>query len=117
MVTPRAGRSTLGCLFSLLLVVTAVYFGFNLAEPHWRYYQYKDTMSQAARFADQLTDAEMTRQLHAKADSLGLPAEAYKLQFNRTANSMVIWTRYTEEVVLPGYTKVFLFEPRVEAPR
>lgn len=117
MVTARFGRSTLGCLFTLLLAVTAVYFAFNLAEPHWRYYQYKDTMLQTARFADQLSDAEMTRQIHAKADSLGLPPEAYRLRFNRTANSIVIATDYTEEVVLPGYTKVFTFQPRVEAPR
>ena len=117
MVRVRAGRSTLGCLFTLLLLVTAVYFGFNLAEPHWRYYQYRDTMSQAARFADQLSDAEITRQLHAKADSLGLPPEAYRLRFNRTANSMIIWTEYTEVVELPGFTRAFVFQPRVETPR
>jgi hypothetical protein len=117
MVSPRPGRSTLGCLFTLLLLVTAVYFAFNLAEPHWRFYQYKDTISQTARFADQLSDAEMTRQIHAKADSLGLPPEAYRLRFNRTANTIVIATEYNEEVVLPGYTKVFAFQARVEAPR
>lgn len=117
MVNHRAGRSTLGCLFMLLLLVTAAYFAYNLAEPHWRYYQYKDAMSQAARFADDLSDAEMTRQLHAKADSLGLPPEAYRLRFNRTANSMVISTEYTEVVELPGYTREFVFKPRVETPR
>ena len=117
MVTARPGRSTLGCLFTLLLLVTAVYFTFNLAEPHWRYYQYRDAMSQAARFADDLSDAEMTRQLHAKADSLGLPPEAYRLRFNRTANSMVISTEYSEVVELPGYTRTFLFQPRVEVRR
>lgn len=116
MVTSRAGRSTLGCLFTLLLLVTAVYFGFNLAEPHWRYYQLKDTMAQAARFAGQSSDAEMTARIHAKADSLGLPREAYRLRFNRTANSIMIWTQYSEVVELPGYTKTFFFEPRVEAP-
>ena len=117
MVTVRRGRSTLGCLFTLLLLVTAVYFAFNLAEPHWRYYRYRDAMSQVARFADELSDAEMTRQLHAKADSLGLPREAYRLRFNRTANSMVIWTEYTEVVELPGYTRTFAFQPRAEVPR
>ena len=117
MVSVRAGRSTLGCLFMLLLLVTAVYFGFNLAEPHWRYYQYKDTMAQAARFASQHSDAEITRQLHAKADSLGLPPEAYRLRFNRTANSVIIWTEYRELVELPGYTREFFFQPRVEAAR
>ena len=115
-MTSRPGRSTLGCLFTLLLLVTAVYFAFNLAEPHWRYYQFRDTMSQVARFADQTSDAEMTKRLHAKSDSLGLPREAYKLRFNRTANSIIIWTEYHELVELPGFSRTFFFQPRVEAP-
>ncbi len=117
MVTSRAGRSTLGCLFMLLLLVTGVYFVFNLAEPHWRYYQFRDAMSQAARFADDLSDAEITRQLHAKADSLGLPPEAYSLRFNRTANTFIIWTEYSELVELPGFSRTFVFRPRVEQLR
>ena len=116
MVRRRAGRSTLGCLFTLLLLVTAVYFAFNLAEPHWRYYQFRDTMAQAARFADQTSDEELTRQIHAKSDSLGLPPEAYRLRFNRTARSIIIWTEYSELVELPGFTRTFFFKPRVEAP-
>jgi hypothetical protein len=116
MVRPRHGRSMLGCLFSLLIIVAAFYFAFNLAEPYWRYYQYKDSMSQEARFASQVSNEEITRRLHAKADSLGLPAEAYRLRFNRTANSIQIWAEYGEVVELPGYTRHFVFKPRVEAP-
>ena len=100
----------------LLLLVTAVYFAFNLAEPHWKYYQFRDTMAQAARFSSQLSNAEITRQLHAKSDSLGLPPEAYRLRFNRTATSIIIWTEYEELVELPGFSRTFVFQPRVEAP-
>ena len=106
----------LGCLFTLLIVVAVFYFGSNLAEPYWRYYQYKDSMSQEARFASQITNEEITRRLHAKADSLGLPPAAYRVRFNRTANSIVISAEYEEIVELPGYTRHFLFRPRVEAP-
>jgi hypothetical protein len=106
----------LGCLFTLLILVTAVYFAFNLAEPYWRYYQYRDSMAQEARFADQVSNEEIQQRLHAKADSLGLPAEAYRLRFNRTAKSIQIWAEYQEVVELPGYTRHFLFKPRVEAP-
>ena len=116
MVRQRAGRSTLGCLFTLLLLVSAVYFAFNLAEPYWRYYQFRDTMAQTARFASQLSNAEITQQLHAKSDSLGLPPEAYRLRFNRTANHIIIWTEYAELVELPGFSRTFVFQPRVEAP-
>jgi hypothetical protein len=116
MVRQRHGRSTLGCLFTLLIVVAIAYFAFNIAEPHWRYYQFRDTMAQQARFAQQLTNEEMTIRLHAKADSLGLPNEAYKLRFNRTTNGIAIWTEYQEVVELPGFTRTFVFKPRVEAP-
>ena len=116
MVRARGGRSTLGCLFTLLVLVAVFYFAVNLAEPYWRYYQYKDAMSQEARFADQVTNEEITRRLHIRADSLGLPAEAYRLRFNRTAKSISIWTEYEEVVELPGYTRHFVFKPRVEAP-
>ncbi len=116
MVRLRYGRSMLGCLFTLLIVVAAGYFAYNLAEPYWRYYQYKDSMSQEARFASQLTNEEITRRLHAKADSLGLPPEAYRLRFNRTATSVQISAEYQEVVELPGYTRHFVFKPRVEAP-
>ena len=116
MVKARAGRSMLGCLFTLLIVVAAVYFTFNLAEPYWRYYQYKDAMSQEARFASGVTNEEITSRLHLKADSLGLPPAAYKLRFNRTATSISISSEYEEVVELPGYTRHFVFRPRVEAP-
>ena len=115
-MSTRSGRSTLGCLFTLLIAVAVFYFGVNLAEPYWRYYQYRDAMSQEARFADQVTNEEIVRRLHTKADSLGLPAEAYRLRFNRTAKSISIWAEYEETVELPGYTRRFLFKPRVEAP-
>jgi hypothetical protein len=116
MVRARRGRSMLGCLFTLLIGVAALYFAFNLAEPYWRYYQYKDAMSQEARFASQITNEEITRRLQAKADSLGLPPEAYRLRFNRMANSIAISAEYQEVVELPGYTRHFVFKPRVEAP-
>ncbi len=115
VISPR-GRSTLGCLFVLLILVTAAYFAFNLADPHWRYYQFVDTMKQQARFAQQLSNEEITIRLHAKADSLGLPPAAYRVRFNRTARAITIWTEYEELVELPGYTRRFVFKPRVEAP-
>ena len=116
MVTARYGRSMLGCLFTVLIFVAVLYFGSNLAGPYWRYYQYKDSMSQEARFASQVTNEEITRRLHFKADSLGLPPEAYRLRFNRTANTIAISAEYQEVVELPGYTRYFVFKPRVEAP-
>ena len=49
-MTSRRGASSLGCLFSLLIVTAAVYFGVNVAEVYWRFYQYQDDMRQFVRF-------------------------------------------------------------------
>jgi hypothetical protein len=116
MVTSRSGRSMLGCLFTVLLVVTVVYFGVNLGEPYWRYYQFRDTMSQMARFGGQLTDAEIVSRLRLKVDSLGLPPEANQLRVTRTQRSITIAVEYAEVVDLPLYTRHIIFRPRVESP-
>ena len=50
LVMPRRGASSLGCLFTLLIVTAAVYFGVNVAEVYWRFYEYQDDMRSFARF-------------------------------------------------------------------
>ena len=57
MVTRRRGASTLGCLVMLLLVAAGVYFGVNVGEVYWRYYEYQDDIAQqvALELADRLT--------------------------------------------------------------
>ena len=42
MVGGRQGRAKFGCLFGILLLVTAVYFGVSLGEPYLRYYRFLD---------------------------------------------------------------------------
>ena len=116
MVSARRGMSRLGCLFVLMLLAAGTYFGFEMGEPYWRYYRYLDTMQQAARFAETLSDQEITLKLHAKADSLGLPPAAYRLRFNRTDRAITISSDYYEIVRLPRYTREIHFQPRVEAP-
>jgi hypothetical protein len=99
-----------------MILAVAGYFGFEVAEPYWRYYRYLDTMQQAARFAETLTDEEISLKMHAKADSLGLPPAAYRLRFNRTDRAITIWADYYEIITLPRYTKEIHFQPRAEAP-
>ena len=44
----RRGRSSLGCLFALLIIAAAMYFGVNIGEAYWRFYEYQDAMRQDA---------------------------------------------------------------------
>ena len=113
MVTPRRGRSRLGCLVGSLLIVTVVYFGFNIGEVYMRFYRLKDAMVQEARFAQNHDDNAIRIRLAAVADSLGLPDEAGRIMIQRETGRIIIRARYTEHVELPLFVREFHFAPQV----
>jgi hypothetical protein len=112
MVKARAGKGTLGCLFSLFVVFSVGYFALNIGRPFWNYYQFKDRMQQEARFASRRSDITIQRRLRDFADSLELPENALKVQVRRRTGTIEIWAEYYELVELPGIVKEFYFEPR-----
>ena len=114
MVMRARGASTLGCLFSLLVIVAVIYFGVNAGAPYFRYYQFRDAMRQEVRFAERKTDAEMRATLRLKADSLDLPGQAQLINVRRTPNRIVIWTDYTETIDFPFVTRDIAFRPVAE---
>jgi hypothetical protein len=114
MVTDRRGASTLGCLFSMLIVAALIYFGVNVGGPYLRYYQFRDAMEQEARFAQRKTDAQIVTALRLKADSLALPAPAFKINIRRTTSRITIWTDYAETIDFPFVTRDISFRPVVE---
>lgn len=108
------GHSALGCLVSFLLLGAAVYFATNVGQVYLRYYEYQDAMSTEARFAARNPNEVITSRLAAKADSLGLPAAAKKIQIRRYRNQIYIWADYTETVELPGIVRDIDFTPQVQ---
>jgi hypothetical protein len=114
MVRRPRGASTLGCLFSMLVVVALVYFGVNVGAPYFRYYQFRDAMQQQARFAERLTDSQIIATLRLKADSLALPATAHRINIRRTPGRVVIWTDYRETIDFPFVTRDIAFRPVAE---
>lgn len=117
MVRSRAGRSSLGCLLTLLIVVVAIYFGIKVAEVYWRAYEFKDAMKQEARFAAQIPNDRMLLHLRAMVDTLELPEGARDIQITRARDnhSIVIESEYDELVELPLTVRPIHFHPRVEA--
>lgn len=109
----RWGRTSLGCLFLLLLMVTGAYFGYEFLDAYYRYYTLRDAMTQEARFAADRSDAMVRRRLRTKADSLGVPDEAV-FRVRRNRSGIAIWTSYTEVVRLPIGEKRLEFEPIVQ---
>lgn len=108
----RRGAGKLGCLVFLLLVVAVMYFGVNIGEVYYRYYQYKEAMDQEIRFRSELADATLKRNLAAIADSLGLPEDAGIVTITRDAGRITIESHYDETVDLPGFKHEFHLEPR-----
>ncbi len=114
MVKRRRGASTLGCLFTMLVIVALVYFGVNIGAPYWRYYQFRDAMQQELRFAERKTDSQIVATLRLKADSLMLPTSAHLINVRRAPSRITIWTVYAETIDFPFVTREVTFRPVVE---
>lgn len=110
----RGGRSSLGCLFALLLIAAALYFGVNIGEAYWRFYEYQDAMRQEVRFAKQIPDDRIKLHLSALADSLGLPPEAADVSIDRTDSDISVSAEYSEQVELPLFVRQIRFRPHAE---
>jgi hypothetical protein len=115
-VVSRSGRSSLGCLFLLLLVAIAMYFGVNIGEAYWRFYEFQDAMRQEVRFARQIPDDRMKLHLSALADSLGLPEDATDITVERTSTNITVSAEYTERFQLALFGREIRFAPRAAGP-
>ncbi|MGH7580814.1 MAG: hypothetical protein ACREM9_11620 [Gemmatimonadales bacterium] len=111
----RRGGSTLGCLFSLLLFVGALYYGVHIGEVYLRYYRLQDAMRFQAQIAPTIKDnAVINRRLTAAADSI--LDQTLRFRIDRTQRRITIQTEYSERVELPFFKHTFLLRPRAEAP-
>lgn len=111
-IRARRGTSTLGCLFSIFLVIAVVYFGVNAGRPFWYNYKFQDRMAQEARFAAKRSDITIQRRLGEYADSLDLPEAAKRVKVRRRAGTIEIWADYYVNIELPGIVREFHLQPR-----
>ena len=112
MVTRRSGRSSLGCLVTLLILAAIGYFGVNIGEVYLRFFQYQDAMKQEVRFAAHNSDAIILRHLRAQVDSLGLPESAGEVSLQRDGHTIEIESEYYEHIELPLTVREVHFNPR-----
>ena len=113
----RRGSSSTGCLVTLLVFSMVAYYGINIGEVYWRYYQLLDEMKSQARLAPSLTDATIRRRLILQVEELGLPPDASKFTIRRSGRTRLITieTEYNESVDLPFFNHTFRFTPKAEA--
>lgn len=110
------GASTLGCLFTLLIVAAVVYFGVNIADVYWRAYEFQDDMRQEVAFASHLTNEAILLRLRAQADSLGLPEDARAISIKRTPRAISIDAFYDERIELPMTVREAHLHPHAQGP-
>ncbi len=113
-MTARRGASSIGCLFSLLVLAAVVYFGVNVAQAYWRFYEFRDDMRVEVSFAAHNTNDVILTRLRAAADSLGLPEAAGHVVVRRVRGWISIESDYDEPVELPGHVRELHFHPSAE---
>lgn len=119
MVAPRRnprGASTIGCLFTIMLLMAVLYYGIDAGRLYWDFYKFQDEMETSARFASTQTDEQIRLHLKGVAQDLGLPAEAQRIIITRTQHPRLvsIHSQYTVEVVLPFKHKEITLRPAAE---
>lgn len=117
LVRNRSGRSRLGCLFMLMLLAVAGYYGFGVGESYLRYWRMKDAMQVEARLAPGIGDDVIRRRLMSTAQELGLPPEAQRFRIRRRVRprEIVISTSWQETIELPFYAWTRTYRPQVRA--
>jgi hypothetical protein len=111
---PRRGASTMGCLFSLLVMSAIIYFGINAFEVYWRYVEFRDEMRAQVRFSHNTSNEYMLKRLTTVADSLGLPDAAHDIYIERANGTITIEAEYDDRIELPFMVRIIRFTPKAE---
>jgi hypothetical protein len=106
----RRGGALSGCLVWMAFLAAAGYVGADVGAPYYRYYRYRDVVSQEAGFAQLHSDEAMRRTIWATADSLGLPEDAYRLNITRDSGRVRVTASYDDAWTIPGYRRVVHFD-------
>lgn len=119
MVTRRhstRGASTLGCLFTIMLLLAVLYYGIDVGRIYWDFYKFQDEMETSARFASTETDDQIRQHLKGVAQDLGLPTEAQRIVIHRSKHPPLVSIRsqYTVELTLPFTHKEVILRPVAE---
>ena len=112
------GVSTLGCLFSIMILMVVLYYTVDVGRVYWDYYKFEDEMETSARFAQSQSDEQIRKHLRDVARDLGLPSEAQRIVIHRTQQprNITIRSQYVVDIVLPFTHKTLILRPHVEVP-
>lgn len=112
------GASTLGCLFSIMILMVVLYYAVDIGRVYWDYYKFQDEMRTSARFAQTQSDDQIRKHLRDVARELGLPSEAQRIIIRRSQSprNITIRSQYVVDIELPFTHKTLVLRPSVEVP-
>lgn len=109
------GKGSLGCLFSLLVIVALGYIGYKFLPHYVNHYQLKDALTEIAvyRAAGIRGDSEkrtIQEEVIAKAKELGISLKREDVKVRQEEEKIYISVRYTVPIDLPNQTYNLDFE-------
>jgi len=114
----RAGKMPVKFLLTLAVFAALIYYGIGPARSYAKFYQLKDEMRVQARFAGNLTDADIRRRVGTKATELRLPGEAQRVTIRRRGRprEIVVTVSWPDTIILPFYRWTHTYRAEVRAP-
>ncbi len=97
------GASRLGCLFSLIILIGAGYFGVVYIGSEVDYRSLSGEMQRQAGLAAELSDPEILQNLQRQVRDLGLPPAAEQIMIRRQPGNLItLSTQYPETLTFFG---------------
>ncbi|MCI0421570.1 MAG: DUF4845 domain-containing protein, partial [Acidobacteria bacterium] len=111
----ESGKGTLGCLFSLLIVVALGYLGYKFIPHYMNHFQLKDALNEIAVYRAAGTGAgggkkTIQEEVLAKAKELGIPLQREDIKVRQEGEKVYITVKYTVPVELPNHVYDLNFE-------
>jgi hypothetical protein len=110
-----SGKGSLGCLFSLLVIVALGYLGYKFIPHYVSHFQLKDAIEEIAVYRAAGTRADSQNQtiqeeVIAKAKELGIQLKRGDVEVRQESEKVYITVKYTVPVDLPNQIYKLDFE-------
>lgn len=110
------GEGQFGCLVGLVVLLLAGLIAYKMLPVKVKAADLRDTIVDESKSAGQHGDAQIRRQILAKAEQNQLPVSDKDITINRSSSNIRIKVTYTVPVEFPGYTYNWDFKVETDNP-
>jgi hypothetical protein len=110
------GEGQFGCLVGLVLLLIAGLVAYKMIPVKVKAADLRETIVDESKSAGQHNDAQIRKQILAKAAQIDLPVEDKNVEIKRTSGNIRVKVNYTVPVEFPGYTYQWHFKVETDNP-